>query len=479
LTVPAQGRFSAGSYVPADGPAARHGLSAAEITRRKKLCLWLARLATYRAGLVQRLVLGEVRSGSGIDADGDRYGEAASFHALMAHAAHEIAARLPNVRSRRAQRAASAPAGGEAARLAALLADGPREQPPAAGPWLLGAPHLDDPRDDIYIVTWYDDLYPPGLRQLTDPPPVLFVRGCCAPESLRALAGGPTVAVVGSRAPSAYGLEMTACIAGGLANAGVVVLSGLAMGIDAAAQEEAVRVLGGARVPATVGVLGCGVDIVYPRTNERLFRRTLKHGLLISEFEPGALPRAWRFPARNRVMAAAADAVVIVEGSRHSGSLITAEFALSAGKEVLAVPGEAGRLLSAGPHQMIRDGAALCESAADVLAAIAPSWNREPCGCGDSAQQVLRSDGEHDSHTLTGRFGAMPQGLPGSSREGRLIALLAAADSSADELALAARLPIEQVLAALAELEVSGLVRSQAGGRYGLVRMRTAGEGAQ
>jgi DNA processing protein len=454
--------------VPPDGRAARAGLNAAEVRRRRALCLWLARLATYRSGLVQRLVCGESRSES------DRRPEACAFHAIMSRSAREIAARLPGASSRRGKRAESSPepAGGEGARLAALLADGPLENPPPAGPWLLGTAHVCDPRDDIYVVTWYDDLYPPGLRQLVDPPPALFVRGCCAPESLRVLAGGLTVAVVGSRAPSAYGLEMTACIAGGLARAGVLVLSGLAMGIDAAAQDEAVRVVGGARVPATVGVLGCGVDVVYPRANEKLFQRTLKHGLLLSEFEPGALPRAWRFPARNRVMAAASEAVVIVEGSRRSGSLITAEFALSAGKEVLAVPGEAGRLLSSGPHQMIRDGAALCEGAPDVLAAIMPSWRGQRRGLDN---QIGRDGALLDGHGTGGiAFPGPAAGVfepwRGSPREERLIGLLAASDSSADELAAAAGLPIEQVLAALAELEVEGLVRPQPGGRYGLIR---------
>jgi len=147
--------------------------------------------------------------------------------------------------------------------------------------------------------------YPERLRRLYDPPPALYVHGAGVPESLHALNAGPVVGVVGARGPSAYGREMATSIATDLARAGVVVVSGLAMGIDAVAQQAALRAARHGR-PATVGVLGCGVDVVYPRCNARLFAGVLARGLLLSEFVWGLRARAWRFPARNRVIAACA-----------------------------------------------------------------------------------------------------------------------------------------------------------------------------
>ena len=135
------------------------------------------------------------------------------------------------------------------------------------------------------------------------------------------MARRPVVAVVGARRPSPYGLEIATGIAADLARLGAVIVSGMALGIDAAAQAEALRVAAGSEAPATVGVLGCGADVVYPRANAGLFTAVERRGLLLSEFWWGVPARAWRFPARNRVIAGISDAVVIVEGSERSGSL--------------------------------------------------------------------------------------------------------------------------------------------------------------
>ncbi len=224
------------------------------------------------------------------------------------------------------------------------------------------------------VVAWTDALYPDQLRDLGDPPLCLFVRGgadaATARARLSAIVDAPLVSVVGTRAPSPYGEEMARTIAADLASAGVVVVSGLAMGIDAIAQTAAVEAAAPPS-PATVAVLGCGADVVYPRRNARLYAGVAREGLIVSEFTWGVPARGWRFPARNRVMAALGRAVVLVEGAERSGARITAEFGAELGRDVLCVPGEAGRRLSEAPNRLLRDGARICESAADVLRAIA------------------------------------------------------------------------------------------------------------
>ncbi len=252
----------------------------------------------------------------------------------------------------------------EAQRFAAVLREGPEA-------CLRRAERR--PRGDL-VVAWSEALYPDQLRDLDDPPLCLFVRGGADAETVRArvsaLVDVPLVGVVGTRAPSPYGEEMARTLGGDLARAGVVVVSGLAMGIDAIAQTAAVEVDSPLR-PRTVAVLGCGADVVYPRQNVRLYRDVVEQGLIVSEFAWGVPARAWRFPARNRVMAALGRGVVLVEGAVRSGARITAGFAVDLGRDVLCVPGEAGRRLSAAPNLLLRDGARVCESAVDVLQAIA------------------------------------------------------------------------------------------------------------
>jgi len=225
----------------------------------------------------------------------------------------------------------------------------------------------------------------------------------------------------------------------------------LAMGIDALAQRAAVDAAREAQHPATVAVLGCGADVVYPKVNAALQADITTRGLILSEFAWGVPARAWRFPARNRVIAALAQAVVIVEGTNRSGARITADFALDLGREVLAVPGEAGKRLSAAPHSLLRQGACLCESADDVLAAIAP--------LGSDAAEVADYSLGRDAPTF-----------PGSDRHAAatILRMLAAGPLSADDIALRCMIPAGAVSAALSELEVDGYVRVVAGGAYRL-----------
>jgi DNA processing protein len=207
----------------------------------------------------------------------------------------------------------------------------------------------------------HTDAYPAALRELPDAPPVLWARG--GADRLIDLLDGPGVAVVGTRRPSAYGTEVAEELSRGLSAAGVTVVSGLALGIDAAAHRGA---LASGR-PRTIAVLGGGADVVYPRTNRRIYDRVADVGVILSESPPGRRPYRWTFPARNRIMAAITAMTVVVEATDPSGSLITASFAAELGRGVAAVPGRVTAANAAGSNRLLRDGAALIRGAADAL----------------------------------------------------------------------------------------------------------------
>jgi DNA processing protein len=199
---------------------------------------------------------------------------------------------------------------------------------------------------------------PPLLRAIHDPPPGLFVRGSADLELL----ARPAVAVVGARACSGYGSSVARRLGRELAAAGLVVVSGLARGVDAEAHRGALEAGG-----ATVAVLGCGVDRDYPAANAELARRIAEDGLIVAEYAPGVEPMPWRFPARNRIIAGLCAATVVVEARERSGALITADLALEEGREVFAVPGEIGSALSAGTNALLKLGASPLIDSADVL----------------------------------------------------------------------------------------------------------------
>jgi DNA processing protein len=258
-----------------------------------------------------------------------------------------------------------------------------------------------------------------------DPPPGLFLRGAGAAEML----AEPAVAIVGARSCSDYGAHVARTLARELAAAGVVVVSGLARGVDGWAHRGALEP--GA---ATVAVLGCGIDRDYPRAHTALAAQICDRGLLVSEYPPGVAPAPWRFPARNRIVAGLAGATVVVEARERSGALITADLALEEGREVLAVPGEITSALSRGTNQLLRLGAVPVTSAEDVLEALGvvpPPEPDRPARLGESALTILEA--------------------------------LAAGASTADELAARAGLEASAVAATLAELELAGLVEARAG----------------
>ena len=270
---------------------------------------------------------------------------------------------------------------------------------------------------------------------MTSPPDLgaLNARGKWPPPD------GPRVAIVGSRSPSPYGEAVAEQLAADLARSGVVVVSGLALGCDAAAHRGALHAGG-----VTVAVMGTGVDIVYPTANARLADEIVAAGgALVSQFPNGTSPRRQNFPARNFTMAALSDVVVVVEAVLGSGALITAEAALELHKEVMAVPGSIFSPLSVGTHGLIRDGAGLVQNARDVLAVLG------------SAGEVL-----DDPLAAPKRLGFE---LP-AERDGILVHLSDVLTVSAAELARKLQLPIAEVLGRLTSLELDGAVRRHGAG---------------
>jgi DNA processing protein len=197
------------------------------------------------------------------------------------------------------------------------------------------------------LITFDDPLYPARLREIFDPPLLLFALG--RPELLDSYA----IAVVGTRSPTPYGIAASERLSADLAKAGLTIISGMARGIDTAAHRATLSAGG-----ATVAVLGCGVDVLYPSSNRKLYDDIAKSGLLISEFPMGAPAFPQNFPVRNRIVSGASLGVLIVEGAQHSGSAITAKLAMDQGREVFAVPGNITSKMSWGPNLLIKDGGA-------------------------------------------------------------------------------------------------------------------------
>jgi DNA processing protein len=216
------------------------------------------------------------------------------------------------------------------------------------------------------ILTFKEDAYPKRLRDIYDPPALLYVRGELKKEDELA------VAIVGSRKTSLYGRWITEKVSQELARYGVTIVSGMARGIDSVAHKGAIS--GGGR---TIAVLGCGVDVVYPSENRNLFHQIINQGAILSEFPMGSPPEGGHFPRRNRIISGLSIGVAVVQASAESGSLITAGYALEQGREVFAVPGNVGAEGSRGTNRLIKEGAKLVETSEDILEDILPQWTRE------------------------------------------------------------------------------------------------------
>ncbi|MBI4408477.1 MAG: DNA-protecting protein DprA [Gemmatimonadetes bacterium] len=288
-------------------------------------------------------------------------------------------------------------------------------------------------RQGVAVLVEGDPRYPLELlEQLIDRPPVLFARGRLE------LLGRPAVAIVGARSHTEYGAESARELAEGLARAGVVVISGMARGIDSLAHAAALA--GG-----TIGVLGCGIDVVYPPEHGRLYERMATEGLLLSEFPPGAPALRHHFPQRNRLIAALARGVVVIEARVKSGTIITVDHALDLGREVFAVPGPIGRPTSAGTNALIRQGAALVTGVQDILEGIGlavpedlppetPATVRPPLGLGRDSVSLWRLLDREPRHP--------------------------------DELAARAGVSAPAAAVALLELELAGHARHLPGNRF-------------
>jgi len=283
-------------------------------------------------------------------------------------------------------------------------------------------------------VVWQDGRYPPLVTEIHDPPPVLWVRGRY--EALTA----PAVALVGARAASAQALETARTLGAGLASRGVVVVSGLARGVDSAAHRGALEAGG-----LTVGVLGSGGDRLYPPEHESLAAEMAQSGAVVTELAPGVPPLPEHFPLRNRIISGLVRALVVVEAAQRSGSLITARLALEQGREVMAVPGLALSGRNRGAHALIRDGAKLVETVDDILEEL-PGQIREGAAPVDEGNLLLENN------------------LTVSMRSGE--------PCSVDELADRTGLSPGVLLAALLELELAGRVRRAGGGRFVLAGRR-------
>ncbi len=285
----------------------------------------------------------------------------------------------------------------------------------------------------IHIITWQDENYPRRLKEIEQPPPVLYVRGGLLPEDDFA------VAVVGTRRITPYGRQVTEELANLLAASGITVVSGLARGVDAAAHSAALRAGG-----RTLAVLGSGVDRIYPPENRILAEQMMEHGAILSDYPVGTAPEATNFPPRNRIIAGLSLAVVVIEAGETSGALITAEFAAEQGREVFAVPGSILAPQSKGTNKLIQKGAQLLLSPEDLLQAL----NLTRVGAQKTARKVL----------------------PADEVEKQLLDALGSEPLHVDELRNQTGLPVEKVSAALVMMELKGMVRQVGAMHYVAVR---------
>lgn len=299
-------------------------------------------------------------------------------------------------------------------------------------------------RSLVEAVTLEDPRYPANLKHIFDPPPVLFVKGKLMFEDSRA------VAVVGSRRATQYGRAIAEEIAAGLAGAGVCVVSGLARGIDSAAHRGAVKAKG-----RTIGVLGCGVDIVYPRENRSLYRTIEEEGALVSEFPLGTPPVPRNFPARNRIISGLSRGVIVVEAAVNGGALITADFALEQGRDVFAVPGPYSSKYSVGTNRLIEEGARPVKEALDIL--LEYGWVKEVLP--EEAPPEPRLDSTQEE-----------PGLGADQIESRIIGMLSLEPVTIESIREKSGISPAVLSAQLMLMEIKGLVIKLPGGKYILKR---------
>src|SRR5271154_3353769 len=291
------------------------------------------------------------------------------------------------------------------------------------------------------LLTWEEPEYPARLREIYDPPPLLYVLGNAE------LLNRHVIAIVGARRPTPYGNQMAERLARDLAARGLVVVSGLARGIDACAHHGALSTPAG----TTIAVLGCGIDVVYPKENKKLFDEIEKRGALISEFPLGTFPGAQNFPIRNRVIAGMSLGVVCVEGAQYSGSLITSRLAMEFSREVFGVPGNVTQPTSFGPNQLIKQGAKLVTSWEDVVEEL-PTPVR--------AELLPVETASHEERAALVEGSLSPIERP-------LYSLLSLDEARhVDDLVELSGLTSSEVLASLFDMELKGVIRQLPGKQF-------------
>lgn len=305
----------------------------------------------------------------------------------------------------------------------------------------------------VSLVTLNDVAYPPRLAEIYDPPLLLFTRGTLVERDEF------SVALVGTRKATAYGIRTARKLGCELAARGITVVSGMALGIDTAAHLGALEAGG-----RTMAVLGCGVDIVYPRDNAELMHQITESGCVVSQFPMGVKPSPGHFPYRNRIISGITLGTVVVQAPIRSGALITAHRALEQGREVFAIPGEIGNKTSEGPHALIREGAKLVETVEDILLELnVPT---------EIAVQVLPpAPAPSESVSVTSapsvaQVPDKPEPETASVQERDVLSVLASEGSFVDEIAAACRISVSQALSSLTMLELKGLVKQFSGKRF-------------
>jgi DNA processing protein len=303
------------------------------------------------------------------------------------------------------------------------------------------------------LVTIGDPRYPQRLREIFDPPIVLFTRGRA--DLLHSL----SLAMVGTRRPTAYGIAVAERLAADLAHAGLTIVSGLARGIDASAH-KGVLTAGG----DTIAVLGCGVDLVYPQENRKLYSEIAARGLIVSEFPMGAVAFPQNFPIRNRIISGLSLGVLVVEGAQYSGSAITAKLAIDQGREVFAVPGNITSKLSWGPNLLIKQGAKIVQDWNDVVVELSPEARRHLIE--KTRGKLLGATDESNGPAQASLLGEAGPQLDGTARRA-LEALPVDAPVHLDDLLeKLADISASELIAALFELEMLGLVKQLPGKNF-------------
>lgn len=314
-------------------------------------------------------------------------------------------------------------------------------------------------RQGIQMISLQDPSYPEPLRQIEDPPLVLYVRGTLPDFTSRL-----SVSVVGTRSCTEYGLHAARYFAGNLAQKGCIIVSGMALGIDGAANRAAVEAGG-----VTVAVLGSGVDVCYPWEHKKLMEQILRHGAVISEYPPGTEPKGRHFPVRNRIITGLSRGTLVVEAPKRSGALISADLALEQGRDVFAVPGDINRPSCAGCNRLIRQGAAeLVQEPSDILSHY-DSREAKQQSCQSMSREQKQSRPERiqrsqpsvpPEQTQKSELAVRPKRKLAVSREERTVwQAVQQGHATVDAVVEATRLPTASVLAALTMLEVGAYIR--------------------